>query len=475
MKITVIGAGYVGLTSAVTLAYLGHQVTCMDTDLAKIDRLVRGEAPFYEPGLDELLAETAGSMRFTADYRPALADAGAVFLAVGTPQNANGSPDLSQYWKAVDMIMDCMDPAWAALLLVNKSTVPVGTGDKLKKRLHFRGFGQRIEIGSNPEFLRQGSALVDNFFPSRLVLGGDNSARHTLLQIYRPLLNEPHLAPDYIRPPAHFKKIEVFQVDIRTAELSKYAANAFLAMKISFINEMANIAELVGADITRVADVIGADPRIGRLFLNAGIGYGGSCFPKDTQALKYLADVRGYDVTLLSAVIHVNNQQPYRLVTKLDQALGGLEDKSICLLGLTFKPETDDLREAPSLPIIQILVDSGACVRVHDPIALDKARGLLPQNVVCCSELEDALQGADALAILTEWPLYQTLDPLAVKKLMRGNVVVDGRNCLSPDLFAAHMQYTGVGLNTSSQAKTSEASAQDLYRGEYPLTYIAQN
>jgi len=185
--------------------------------------------------------------------------------------------------------------------------------------------------------------------------------------------------------------------------------------------------------------------------------------------------VRGYDVTLLSAVIHVNNQQPYRLVTKLDQALGGLEDKSICLLGLTFKPETDDLREAPSLPIIQILVDSGAYVRVHDPIALDKARGLLPQNVVCCSELEDALQGADALAILTEWPLYQTLDPLAVKKLMRGNVVVDGRNCLSPDLFAAHMQYTGVGLNTSSQAKTSEASAQDLYRGEYPLTYIAQS
>lgn len=473
MKITVIGAGYVGLTSAVTLAYLGHQVTCMDTDMAKVERLLRGEAPFYEPGLDELLALTAGNMHFTADYRAALADAGAVFLAVGTPQNANGSPDLSQYWKAVDMIMDGMDPAFDSLLLVNKSTVPVGTGDKLKKRLNFRGFGHRIEITSNPEFLRQGSALADNFFPYRLVLGGDNSARNKLFQIYKPLVNEQNLAPDYIRPPANFKKIEVFHVDIRTAELSKYAANAFLAMKISFINEMANIAELVGADITGVADVLGADQRIGRLFLNAGIGYGGSCFPKDTRALKYLADVRGYDVTLLSAVIHVNNQQPYRLVTKLDQALGGLEDKSICILGLTFKPETDDLREAPSLPIIQILVDSGACVRVHDPIALDKARRLLPQNVICCSKLEDALEGADAAAILTEWPLYQMLDPLTVKKLMRGNVIVDGRNCLTPGLFLNHMQYVGVGLNVNSQEKTAEAGAQDLYKAEYPLTHMA--
>lgn len=475
MKITVIGAGYVGLTSAVTLTYFGHEVTCMDTDRLKIDQLVRGEAPFYEPGLDELLAQTAGSVHFTADYRSALADARVVFLAVGTPQNSNGSPDLSQYWKAVDMIMDCVDPACDSLLLINKSTVPVGTGDKLKKRLNFRGFGHCINIASNPEFLRQGSALVDNFFPYRLVLGGDNSALNTLLQIYKPLLNEQNPSPDYIRPPANFKEIDVFQVDIRTAELSKYAANAFLAMKISFINEMANIAELVGADITRVADVIGADQRIGRLFLNAGIGYGGSCFPKDTQALKYLADVRGYDVTLLSAVIQVNNQQPYRLVTKLAQALGGLEDKSICILGLTFKPETDDLREAPSLPIIQILVDSGAYIRVHDPIALDKARGILPQNVVCCSELEDAIQGADAVAVLTEWPLYQTLNPLTVKSQMRGNVVVDGRNCLNPDSFAAHMQYIGIGLNASSQEKTTDTNAQDLCRKEYPLTCITRS
>ncbi|MDD3270340.1 MAG: UDP-glucose/GDP-mannose dehydrogenase family protein, partial [Syntrophomonadaceae bacterium] len=388
MRIAVIGAGYVGLTTAATLAYLGHQVSCVDNDKNKINTLRSGEAPFYEPGLNELLAIVNNNLNFTMSYKEALEEARAVFLAVGTPQQANGSPDLSHYWKAVDMIWESVVNRSDHLLLVTKSTVPVGTGIKLFKRLVLRGLNSRITVASNPEFLRQGSALLDNFFPCRLVLGGNHEAQEVLNEIYAPLLEEPGVAPPGFLPiPPYHWGPEVYRVDIRTAELSKYAANAFLAMKISFINEMANIAELVGADIKKIAEIIGADPRIGRLFLNAGIGYGGSCFPKDTQALKYMADVRGYDFTLLSAVINVNNQQPYRLVSKINQALGGLEEKVICILGLTFKPETDDLREAPSIPIIHTLADAGAYVRVHDPVALDSARSLLPPGVVYCPDI----------------------------------------------------------------------------------------
>jgi len=454
MRIAVIGAGYVGLTTAATLAYLGHQVSCVDTDPHKINMLHGGKAPFYEPGLNELLVMTADNLDFTTSYTQALQGARAVFLAVGTPPLASGAPDLSQYWDAVDMVVEYAKNSAASVLLVTKSTVPVGTGSKLYKRLVLQGLNFHIIVGSNPEFLRQGSALSDSFFPDRLVLGGNDEAQELFSQIYAPMLAEPGLAaPDFLTPPWYHGIPPVYRVDLRTAELSKYAANAFLAMKISFINEMGNIAELVGADIRQVADVIGADPRIGRLFLNAGIGYGGSCFPKDTRALKYMADVRGYDVTLLSAVINVNNQQPYRLVSKLNQALGGLEEKVVCILGLTFKPGTDDLREAPSIPIIHTLVDAGACVRVHDPVAPASAQSLLPPQVIYCSDVEAALSGSDALAILTEWSLYQALDPLRVKELMRGDVVIDGRNCLDPQLFSRHLRYWGMGQGADSPAE----------------------
>lgn len=453
MKTTVIGTGYVGLTTAVALAYIGHEVACVDMNQEKIDLLRQGKAPFYEPHLEEVMNSV--SLNFTTSIREGLADAEVVMFAVGTPQNPNGSANLTYLNRAFADVLHVLEDSFSPVLLVNKCTAPVGTTETLYQEAAARHLTDRVNIASNPEFLRQGNALADNLYPARLVFGGNPQAYAVLLNLYAPIINQDFNPPASLSRPQGLRQVPLYTVDTRSAELAKYAANAFLAMKISFINEIANLADLVEADVTQVADIIGADPRIGRDFLNAGVGYGGSCFPKDTHALRYIADVKGYDFKLLSAVIDVNNTQHVRIVNTLREALGELREKTVAVLGLTFKPGTDDLREAPSIPIIHRLIFEGAFVQAHDPVALDKARFSLPPKVKLCENLDDALADADAMVIITEWPLYKELTPEILKQRMRGDILVDGRNCLEPQLFVGHMIYIGVGRGSKFEAKAA--------------------
>ncbi|ATW25378.1 UDP-glucose dehydrogenase family protein [Candidatus Formimonas warabiya] len=445
MKVAVIGTGYVGLTTGVALAQIGHDVVCIDVDERKIASLRQGKAPFFEPFLADALDANRSRLYYTTSIKEGLVHGDVAFLAVGTPQNPNGSANLTYLHQAFASALSVLEKKASSTLLVNKCTAPVGTTESLSQEIAARGLSDQINLASNPEFLRQGCALSDNLYPNRLVLGGNAPAHETLLRLYAPIINQTFHLPAHLPRPQGLQQVPAFLVNTRTAELAKYAANAFLAMKISFINEVANMADLVEADVIQVADIIGADVRIGRAFLNAGIGYGGSCFPKDTLALRHMADTHGYHFKLLSAVIEVNNAQCIRVVEKLRDALGELRGKTIAVLGLTFKPGTDDLREAPSIPMIYHLLLEGANIRAHDPVAGDQARFVLPHKVKLCAEVQDTLEGADAVFIVTEWPLYQKLTPEVLKEKMRGNVVVDGRNCLDPRLFAGQMRYIGVG------------------------------
>lgn len=449
MDVAVIGTGYVGLTTGVALAHIGHDVICIDLDERKIALLCQGKAPFFEPFLEDTIYFNRSRLRYTTRLSEGLADAEVVFLAVGTPQNPNGSANLAYLHLAFDSALHVLQEKETPTLLVNKCTAPVGTTESLSQKITAQGLSDQINIASNPEFLRQGCALSDNLYPKRLVLGGNNQAHEMLLRLYDPIINQRFSSPADLSRPQNLQQIPAFLVDTRTAELAKYAANAFLAMKISFINEVANIADLVGADVVQVADIIGADPRIGRAFLNAGIGYGGSCFPKDTLALRYIANTNGYDFKLLSAVIDVNNDQRVCIIDYLRDALGELKGKTVAVLGLTFKPGTDDLREAPSIPIINRLLLEGVNVRAHDPVAGDKARFIFSPKVKICEEMKDTWNGADAVLIVTEWSVYQELTPELLKERMRGNLVVDGRNCLDPRLFTGQIRYIGVGRNSN--------------------------
>lgn len=402
MRVTVIGTGYVGLTTGASLAYLNHEVTCVDSDDRKVEQLSQGIMPFYEPGLHELISLRPEHIRFTSSAWEAVMDADVVFFAVGTPANEDGSPNLSFLLSAVEETIGYLRMKSKPTVLINKSTVPVGTGDQIERKVKDAGLADRVKVISNPEFLRQGRALSDTFYPERIVVGGDLAAGDVLETLYAAVLHQTFDAPLLIPRPEGYSRPGYIRVDRRSAELAKYAANAFLAMKISFINEIANVCDRVGADVRQVADVIGTDPRIGSSFLQAGIGYGGSCFPKDTRALQFIADTNGYDFKLLSAVIEVNQSQKFILIHKLYEQLGELTGKQIAVLGLSFKPGTDDLREAPSIPLIRALVSAGAKVRVHDPVAMRKAAALLPDSVHFAGGVLEALSQADAALLVTE-------------------------------------------------------------------------
>jgi UDPglucose 6-dehydrogenase len=420
--IGVIGTGYVGLVTAAGFAELGNDVWCIDIDADKIARLERGEIPIYEPGLAELVAKHRERLRFSTDIGDALEHARLLFVAVGTPPTYSGDADLS----AVHAVVNAM-PASAEHALIMKSTVPVGTGTSIK-----RIFGEQGKEGfryvSCPEFLKEGSAVRDFLEPDRVVVGDDGDwAGDAVVDLYAPL------------------EAPLVRTDIASAEMIKLAANAFLATKISFINEIANVCEVTGANVIEVAKGIGLDDRIGPKFLQAGVGFGGSCFPKDVTALKQLAGNSGYHFQLLNAVIEVNELQKRRVMAKLEKHLGSLVGRTVALLGLAFKPNTDDMREATSLVLSARLQAAGAKVRAYDPVAEQEARKLMP-GLDFAEDALSAVAGADAAVLVTEWDEFKQLDFGAVAEAMSGSVIIDGRNALDPEaIAAAGLTYEGVG------------------------------
>jgi UDPglucose 6-dehydrogenase len=432
MNIAMIGTGYVGLVTGACFSEFGVNVTCVDKDESKIARLKRGEMPIFEPGLDALVASNvkAGRLSFTTDLSAAVKGAKAVFIAVGTPsRRGDGHADLSYVLGAAEEIARAMD---GYTVVVTKSTVPVGTGREVAERIRAANPKAEFDVVSNPEFLREGAAINDFMRPDRVVIGADNDrARDVMRSLYRPLY--------LIETPMVFTSIE-------TSELIKYAANTFLATKITFINEVADLCEKVGADVHDVARGIGLDGRIGRKFLHPGPGYGGSCFPKDTLALVRTAQEAGAPLKIIETVVAVNDARKKKMAQKIIAACGGsVKDKTVAVLGLTFKPNTDDMRDAPSLDIVPALVSAGARVRAYDPEGMHEARQML-RDVEMCTDAYDAMQGADALAVLTEWNEFRALDLERAKKLMKGRVIVDLRNVYAPkDMVAAGFEYSCVG------------------------------
>jgi len=429
MNICVVGTGYVGLVTGTCFADLGNRVVCLDIDELKIDGLVRGELPIYEPGLDEVIARNvhAGRLSFSTSYAEGLAQAEVVFIAVGTPSGVDGEADLTYVRSAAESIADEMDPE-RHLIVINKSTVPVGTGDWTASIIEKRHPGLSFSVVSNPEFLREGSALRDFLHPDRVVLGSeDQSAAERVAQLYLPL------------------RCTIMITNLRTAEMIKYASNAFLATRISFINEMANICDKLQVDVKEVAYGMGCDQRIGHHFLQAGLGWGGSCFPKDVKALAHMAELHGTNPQLLRAVMDINHAQRRHVVRWLRQALGSLQDRTIGVLGLAFKPQTDDLREAPAVDIIRLLLHEDANVRACDPQAAQGARAMLP-NVVFCDDAYQVAQGCDALLLATEWPEFRYLDWAAVRDAMEGDILIDGRNVYDPETMEqAGFRYRPIG------------------------------
>jgi UDPglucose 6-dehydrogenase len=420
--IAVIGTGYVGLVTAAGFAELGSDVWCIDIDEAKIEGLKQGRIPIWEPGLEDLVARHSGRMHYSTDIGDALEHARLLFVAVGTPPTYSGDADLS----AVQAVVDAMPPS-DGHALVMKSTVPVGTGDSIKRVFAEQGKGAFRYVAC-PEFLKEGSAVADFLDPDRVVVGDDGDwAGDAVVELYAPL------------------DAPLVRTDIRSAEMVKLASNAFLATKISFINEIANVCEETGADVVEVARGMGLDDRIGPKFLQAGIGFGGSCFPKDVAALKQLAGNSGYHFQLLNSVIEVNELQKRRVIAKLEKHLGSLVGKEIALLGLAFKPHTDDMREASSLVLSARLQAAGARVRAHDPVAEEEARKLI-RGVDFRATAAGAIEGADAVVLVTEWPEFGELDFDEVAAAMRGTLVVDGRNFLDPEaVAAAGLVYEGIG------------------------------
>jgi UDPglucose 6-dehydrogenase len=432
MRLAMIGTGYVGLVSGACFADFGHHVTCVDKDGDKIAALRRGEIPIFEPGLDALVAANvkAGRLDFATDLAKPVADADAVFIAVGTPsRRGDGHADLSYVYAAAREIAAVLS---GFTVVITKSTVPVGTGDEVERLILETNASAEVAVASNPEFLREGAAIRDFKFPDRIVVGtSDERARKIIGEIYRPLsLNQ---AP-------------VMYTARRTAELIKYAANAFLATKITFINEIADLSEKVGADVQEVARGIGMDNRIGSKFLHAGPGFGGSCFPKDTSALVRIALDHDVPLRIVEAVLAVNDNRKRAMARKVASALGGqLRGKTIAVLGLTFKPDTDDMREAPSIPLVTGLLDMGAKVRAFDPVGMEQARRELP-DITYCEDAYACAEGADALVIVTEWVQFRALDLDRLKGAMKQAIVVDLRNIYRPEEMIAHgFTYESIG------------------------------
>jgi UDPglucose 6-dehydrogenase len=435
VKITVIGVGHVGLVTAACMAELGHDVVGMDDDQQKVATLQAGEMPFFEDGLAELTAAgvAAGRLRFTEDAADAVAGADVVFISVGTPTNADGSPNLSYVQAAAAAVAS---HATGPVVVAEKSTVPVRTGERIRHALTLqaRAIGSSIhhDVVSNPEFLREGTAVEDTLRPDRIVVGADSERAQTIMrEVYAPLLAR-HECP-YVA------------TDVRTAELIKHSSNAFLATKISFINAVARICELAGADVQTVADAMGHDQRIGRAFLNAGLGYGGSCFPKDVKAFIHIAAELGYDFGMLRETERINREAKGWPLQQLRRLVWNIADKEIAILGVAFKPGTDDIRDAPALEVIDGLRAEGASVRLHDPVALDHVRGRYP-DATFCDKAEDAVRGAHAVVVCTEWDEYRALRPERLRDLLAYPIVVDARNVWSPEeLAAADLTFASVG------------------------------
>lgn len=432
MKVVMIGTGYVGLVSGACFAEFGAEVTCIDVDAEKIRKLENGHIPIYEPGLQELVADNVNNnrLRFSTRFDP-ISDADLVFIAVGTPsRRGDGYADLTYVYQAAKDIANNLS---GYTVVVDKSTVPVGTARNVKRIINVTNPDADFDVASNPEFLREGAAISDFMRPDRVVIGVETErAKQRLHELYRPL--------NLIEAP-------ILTTDLESAELIKYASNAFLATKISFINEMSVLCEAVGADVHAVARGMGLDNRIGRKFLHAGPGYGGSCFPKDTQALVRIAQEHGTLSRIVEAVIEVNSAQKARMVKKIRSALDNdVSGKTIAILGLTFKPETDDMRDSPSLSIIPNLIEQGARIKAHDPQGMEEAEKQLPQEVQYCDDAYQALDQADALVILTEWNEYRGLSLDKLRATMRGNIFIDLRNIYEPDTVrSAGFAYTCVG------------------------------
>jgi len=428
-----IGSGYVGLVSGACFAEFGANVTCIDVDQEKIDALNAGKIPIYEPGLDDLVARNvaAGRLHFTTDYDSIVEQADLVFIAVGTPtRRGDGHADLVYVYEAARQIAQHLS---GYTVIVDKSTVPVGTARQVDRIIREENPTADFDVASNPEFLREGAAISDFMRPDRVVLGVESERAEKLLrELYRPI--------NLIEAPIHVTNLE-------SAELVKYASNAFLATKISFINEISNLCEIVGADVHAVAKGMGLDGRIGRKFLHAGPGYGGSCFPKDTTALIRIAQEHGVTCRIVEATVEVNAAQKARMVKKIREALGGSEaGKKIAVLGLTFKPETDDMRDSPSLAIIPNLVDKGAVINAHDPQGVEEARALLPEQVNYFDDVYETVTDADVVVLMTEWNEYRGLQLKRVKELMAGNIIVDLRNIYEPSTIREHgFKYECVG------------------------------
>ena len=425
MNVVMIGSGYVGLVSGACFAEFGANVICVDKDESKIDALLQGDIPIYEPGLDDLVKRNveAGRLAFSTELKEPVKNADLVFIAVGTPtRRGDGHADLKYVYAAAEELANYL---YGYTVIVDKSTVPVGTARQVSRIITKANPGADFDVASNPEFRREGSAIGDFMRPDRVVLGVESARAEALLsELYRPL--------NLIEAPIHVTNLE-------SAELIKYASNAFLATKISFINEISQLCDQVGADVHSVSRGMGLDGRIGKKFLHPGPGYGGSCFPKDTLALIRIAQEHGVSSRIVESVVEVNASQKARMVTKIRDALGGTEsDKVIAVLGLTFKPETDDMRDSPSLAILPALADKGAIIKAHDPEGMEEAKKILPESIEYWSTVDQVIENADAVVLMTEWNEYRGLDLDHLKQKMKGNVFIDLRNVYERDLMQQH-------------------------------------
>lgn len=435
MKIAIVGTGYVGLVSGACFAEVGIDVTCIDIDKRKIDNLINGTIPIYEPGLDDLVSRNVkeGRLHFTTDLKECLDEVEVVFSAVGTPPDEDGSADLKY---VLDVARTFGRNINKYTILVTKSTVPVGTSAKIKaeinRELAERGMSVPFEVASNPEFLKEGAAIKDFMSPDRVVIGIESDrARKVMERLYRPFL---------------LNNFRVIFMDIASAEMTKYAANSMLATRISFMNDIANLCELVGADVNMVRKGIGTDARIGNKFLYAGCGYGGSCFPKDVKALIHTGKEHGYKMRIIEAVEEVNELQKSIVFRKLKDALGNLKGRRIGMWGLAFKPETDDMREAPALVVIEKLLEAGATVVAYDPVAVPEARRRLGDRIEYALDMYDTAVDADAIALMTEWKQFRVPSWNVLHKVMRGNIIVDGRNIYDPaELAEEGFEYHCIG------------------------------
>jgi UDPglucose 6-dehydrogenase len=440
MKVCVIGTGYVGLTTGVSLAFLGHEVTCVDLDQAKVDMLRGGKCPIYEPGMEDLLAEAEQNLTFTTSYEEAVPGADVVFVAVQTPSAEDGSPDLRYLRSAAETVAQTLNHDFT--VVVNKSTVPIGSGnwvdailrDSFEQR-EDRPEGVEFAVASNPEFLREGNAIADTLYPDRIVIGSDNPrSLEVLNRLYRPIINQTFTPPSFLPRPEDANAVPLVSTDLASAELIKYAANAFLALKISYANEIGQLAAKVGADITEVARGMGLDQRIGSRFLQPGVGWGGSCFGKDTKALIATASEYNLEMPIVKAARDVNTRQRAIAVERLQDELRILKGRKIGLLGLAFKPNTDDLRDAPALDIANSLIARGARVKLHDPVATGRFRIEQPELAAYLSEtIDDVFADCDAVVLVTEWAQYLELDWAKFVGLMRSPILLDGRHVLDAD------------------------------------------